>query len=83
MDDWRLMGAGTKEDWGLSPGRTLLLKTGGGGVKGSSSGIAPGNSGVLGERGAVEEKDDFGRVLLVIVSPLNAGFYRTKSAIKT
>ena len=82
IDDWRLTGAGTNEDWGLSPGRTLDLKTSGGGVKGSSSGTAE-VSRVLGEKGAIEENDDFGRVLLVIVSPLNAGFYHSKSAIES
>lgn len=38
MTDCRLVGDGTKEDWGLSPGRTLLLNEGVGGVNGGSSG---------------------------------------------
>ena len=76
MDDWRLTRVGANEDWGLPPGLTLLLKTGEG-VKGSSLARI---SGVL---GGIEENDGFGRVLLTIVSPLKAGFYRTKSVIKS
>ena len=52
-------------------------------MKGSSSGITTGVSGVLGERGAVEENDDFGPVLLTMVSSLNAGCYRTNSVIRS